>query len=73
MRTGVEPMQAAFDEHNAEVRQVWRTYREGDPVRVPMILGSSARFYLSNPRLNTGGTTSRRITRWASPRSGRSP
>jgi hypothetical protein len=48
---------AGFDRHNEEVREVWRTYRQGDPIRVPMILGSSPRFYLSNPRLNTRAIT----------------
>ena len=46
-----------FEKHNDEVREVWRAYRQGNPVRVPMTLGSSARFYLSNPRLNTRGIT----------------
>jgi hypothetical protein len=35
-----------FVKHNEEVRQVWDTYKSGNPLRVPMILGISSRFYL---------------------------
>lgn len=44
-----------FAAHNDEVREVWRTYDEGNPIRVPVVLGTSPRFYLSDPDLNTRG------------------
>jgi len=43
--------------HNAEVREVWRRFREGDPVRVPMTLGISSRFTLLDPAINIDGVT----------------
>ncbi len=33
-----------FQSHNDEVRFVWQKYREGRPVRVPMVLGINVRF-----------------------------
>lgn len=48
---------ADFDEHNQEVRRVWDAYEAGEPYRVPMMLGTSPRIFLSNPALNTTGIT----------------
>lgn len=33
-----------FAAHNAEVKEVWRRFEAGDPIRVPMTLGLSSRF-----------------------------
>jgi hypothetical protein len=41
-----------FKNHNQEVTRVWRTYDNGHPVRVPMILGLNVRYFLLNPTLN---------------------
>ena len=41
-----------FEKHNAEVREVWKTYYEGRPVRVPMTLGISARYLMFNDDAN---------------------
>ena len=46
-----------FEAHNAEVREVWRRFREGDPVRVPMTLGISSRFTMLHPEANPDGVT----------------
>ena len=44
-----------FEAHNAEVREVWERFREGNPIRVPMTLGLSSRFTMLNPQANPGG------------------
>ncbi|MCP4756463.1 MAG: hypothetical protein GY866_36830 [Proteobacteria bacterium] len=41
-----------FKAHNEEVAEVWKSYNEGNPIRVPMILGLYPRLILSNPDLN---------------------
>lgn len=41
-----------FKEHNREVHEVWRSYEEGDPVRMPMMAGTSPRFYVLNSQVN---------------------
>lgn len=46
-----------FEAHNAEVREVWKRFRDGTPSRVPMTLGISSRFTLLNPEANPGGVT----------------
>ena len=46
-----------FEAHNAEVREVWRRFREGNPIRVPMTLGIASRFTLLNPQANPEGVT----------------
>lgn len=42
-----------FKEHNEEVRKVWKTFEEGNPVRIPMIAGTSARYFVLDPHINT--------------------
>jgi uroporphyrinogen-III decarboxylase len=44
-----------YVEHNSEVERVWSAYRAGDPIRVPMILGISAQYNLSNEAINPDG------------------
>ena len=41
-----------FEKHNAEVREVWKTYNAGRPIRVPMVLGISARYLMFNDDAN---------------------
>lgn len=41
-----------FKEHNIEAEKVWDSYNAGTPIRVPLILGTSIRTYLSDPILN---------------------
>ena len=50
-----------FDAHNEEVKEVWRRFNEGDPTRVPMILGLSSRFTVlsDDPEKNPRGITYR--------------
>jgi hypothetical protein len=44
-----------FTHHNEEVNQVWQSYREGKPTRVPMTLCTEMRWYLLDPDLNPEG------------------
>ncbi len=48
-----------FNEHNAEVREVWEAYNDGRSLRTPVILGINARYFLLNPDLNVSGVTFR--------------
>ncbi|HOE12592.1 MAG TPA: uroporphyrinogen decarboxylase family protein [bacterium] len=48
-----------LDRHNAEVRDLWQAYREGDPSRCPIVFGINPRLYLQDPKLNTEGITFR--------------
>ena len=41
-----------YKKHNEEVRRVWKTFEAGEPVRIPMIAGISARYFVLNPRTN---------------------
>ena len=45
--------------HNEESAAVWKAFREGNPVRVPVSVAGSIRVYLQNPELNTRGWTFR--------------
>jgi len=42
-----------YDAHNAEVLEVWAAYRNGNPIRVPMVLGINSRFTMFNPAANS--------------------
>ncbi len=44
-----------FDEHNAEVEAVWKAYHEGNPIRVPMIIGINSRVTMVIPEANPRG------------------
>jgi hypothetical protein len=46
-----------FEAHNAEVQQVWESYRAGKPVRVPIIWGINPRFTMWMPESNPRGIT----------------
>ncbi len=43
--------------HNEYVREVWRSYDAGTPIKTPVILGINPRIWLLDPTLNTGGIT----------------
>lgn len=39
--------------HNEHVREIWRSFSAGTPVRMPVMLGINPRIYLQDPQLNT--------------------
>ena len=41
-----------FTQHNEEAKAVWDAYHAGNPTRVPVILGTSARYYLFDHVVN---------------------
>jgi len=45
----------SFAAHNAEQAEVWKRYGEGNPSRVPMILGVSSRYTVFNSKANPEG------------------
>jgi len=51
------PLNIDFEAHNAEVQQVWEAFHAGNPIRVPMILGTFLRFTVLNPEANLKGIT----------------
>jgi uroporphyrinogen-III decarboxylase len=44
-----------FTQHNEDARAVWKAYHAGSPIRVPVILGTSARYYLFDDSINLNG------------------
>jgi hypothetical protein len=46
-----------FEKHNEEVKQVWDSYKEHKPTRVPLIFGINPRFTMFNHPANSRGTT----------------
>lgn len=44
-----------FTQHNEEAKAVWDAYHVGRPTRVPVILGTSARYYLFDDAVNPDG------------------
>ena len=44
-----------FTQHNEEAKAVWEAYLAGHPIRVPVILGTSARYYLYDEAINPKG------------------
>ncbi|MCC6485030.1 MAG: hypothetical protein IT209_09315 [Armatimonadetes bacterium] len=51
-----------FEEHNAEIQEMWSAFRAGNPLRTPIILGLNARYFLLNPSLNQRQVTFRRYS-----------
>lgn len=49
-----------FAKHNDEVKTVWASYHANKPIRVPMILGLSSRFYILDEKLNKDGISYKR-------------
>lgn len=42
---------------NEEKKTIWDAYRQGKPIRVPVLIGTNPRIILLNPQLNTKGYT----------------
>lgn len=53
MNSVVSPLD--FERHNDEVRQVWDAYREGNPIRVPIVIGANKRYTMDLPEANPRG------------------
>lgn len=51
-----------FKRHNQEVKEIWRTFDEGNPIKMPMVAGTSDRFFVLNPNTNPGNVTFREYT-----------
>ncbi|MBZ4666415.1 uroporphyrinogen decarboxylase family protein [Mahella sp.] len=41
-----------FKKHNEEVKEVWDSYNKGNPLRVPMIIGTNTRYFIFNDGAN---------------------
>ena len=41
-----------YQAHNEQVKQVWDTFNAGAPIRMPVILGINARYYMPLPEVN---------------------
>lgn len=50
-------MQEDFARHNEEQQQVWASFRAGNPIRVPVMIGCNPRMLLLDPALNPDGIT----------------
>lgn len=50
-----------FLRHNEEASAVWTTFRQGNPIRVPVSISGSIRVYLQNSELNIYGWTFRQF------------
>lgn len=46
-----------FEQHNQEVRALWKAFNEGTPWRVPVTVGISSRFAVFSKKLNPEGWT----------------
>lgn len=46
-----------FAKHNEQVKQIWDTFKIGNPKRVPVVFGITENYYILNPNLNTKGYT----------------
>jgi uroporphyrinogen-III decarboxylase len=55
---------AGFDflSHNAEVKGMWAAYRAGSPIRTPVIVGTTTRFFMAQPEANPERLTFREYT-----------
>lgn len=58
----MKKMQIRFSEHNREVREVWESFDKGRPVRIPLILGLSSRFFMFNKAVNPVGISYKEYT-----------
>lgn len=41
-----------FEDHNKEVKELWESFEKGRPLRIPMVLGLSSRFFILNNDIN---------------------
>jgi uroporphyrinogen-III decarboxylase len=51
-----------FEAHNAEARMVWAAYHAGAPIRTPIIVGTTTRYFMDSPEANPEGLTFREYT-----------
>lgn len=51
-----------FARHNMEIKEVWRSFEAGVPVRTPIILGLNARYFLAREDANPEGVDFRGYT-----------
>lgn len=51
-----------YKKHNREVREIWRTFDAGDPIKMPMVAGVSDRFWVMNRNTNPKGVSFREYT-----------
>jgi hypothetical protein len=51
-----------FESHNAEVKEMWAAYRSGKPVRTPIIVGTTTRFFVADPGANPHNVSFRTYT-----------
>ena len=50
-------LQMDFEQHNTQVRELWKQYQNGSHRRTPMVLGMNPRMYLADPSWNTEDIT----------------
>jgi uroporphyrinogen-III decarboxylase len=55
-------MANAFEQHNTEQRAVWDAFHAGQPIRVPVLIGTNPRIILLDPSLNINGITFKQYT-----------
>jgi len=56
-------LRQSIQEHNAEQKQVWDRLWAGNPVRVPVVVGMGASFYLDHSEMNPNGYSFEQYTR----------
>ncbi|MCL2509286.1 MAG: hypothetical protein FWF05_08940 [Oscillospiraceae bacterium] len=49
-------MRIDIDRHNAEVREVWDAFRGGNPIRIPMTIGTNPRMIILDEKYSGGVT-----------------
>ncbi|MBT9150962.1 MAG: hypothetical protein DDT40_01143 [candidate division WS2 bacterium] len=54
--------QMNYKEHNKEVNEVWSSFENGEPVRIPLILGLSSRYFMFNNDVNPKGISYKEYT-----------
>ena len=48
--------------HNPRQAEVWERFRQGDPIRPPVIVGTNARYYMDIPEVNVNGISFKEYT-----------
>ena len=54
--------QIDFKEHNRESKKIWDAFNKGAPIKVPVIAGTSDRFFVQNPNTNPQKVSFREYT-----------
>ncbi|MBI2915053.1 MAG: hypothetical protein HYY08_03895 [Firmicutes bacterium] len=57
MESAERQTSSTHEDHNDEVRRVWKAYRSGNPTRVPVHFNLDERFFILNPEINKAGVT----------------